>query len=332
MTVRRIGKLWWCDFMVDGKRYRRSLNTTNKHLAQKIEVTLRDQIIKGKWFPTEPYESKTFKDLIDRFWSEHHVSAMSLHTYESIINDFISYFGDKSLSEFNPSLIESYRQSLLSKGLAHNTIVLKLKKLKHLFNIATDKWDWFKVNPIAKVKIGVTTNRERILLPEEEELLLSKVPPWMREVILFILNTGLRKSELLNLRWKDCNLNEGLIYVYQTKNKQPLSLPLNDEAVNILREKSKVRALRNDKVFQVSIYYLNTEFRRICDSIGLEGFRIHDLRHTFASRLIEKGEDLSVVAKLMNHKSLSQTMRYVHHQTAGLKSAVMKLSKLNLCS
>ena len=326
MTVRRYGRYYWCDFMVEGKRYRKSLKVNDKSLAQKIETKFRDEIISDRWFHKEPAQDKTFKDLIDKFHSGQYISEKSFAAYESVLKSLEIFFGETPLKNFSPKLVEDFKLWMINKGHKPNTIIHKLKILKRLFNLAVNNWQWFEKNPISNFKIGSTINRERRLTGEEEEKLFSSSPLWLREFISFTLNTGFRRGETLSLSWKDVDLHNRVIHLKNTKNQVPLSIPMNDVVFNLLKEKSKVRNLNNDRIFPFSIGVLEPHFRKVCSEAGISNLHIHDLRHSFASKLIEKGVDVSIVQKLLNHKNLTMTQRYLHHNYETLRSAVSKLS------
>ncbi len=130
------------------------------------------------------------------------------------------------------------------------------------------------------------------------------------------------------------NICEGLefprktIIIQKTKNGKPKTLPLNAIALNILEEKSKIRSVKNDLVFfsgngtKINRHNLWRAFKKALDKAGIEDFTFHDLRHTFATRLAQMGEDIYKVAKLMGHKDIRMTQRYSHHCPDSLRSGV----------
>ena len=118
------------------------------------------------------------------------------------------------------------------------------------------------------------------------------------------------------------------ILIQETKNGKPKTLPLNETALNILEEKSKVRGVKNDLVFlsgtgtKINRSNLKRTLKKVLKKVGIENFRFHDLRHTFATRLVQRGEDIYKVAKLMGHKDIRMTQRYAHHSSESLRSGV----------
>lgn len=201
--------------------------------------------------------------------------------------------------------------------------------LSRAFNLAVKEWEWLSDNPVSKVSKETENNeRDQWLSPEEEAKILEECPGWLRDIIVFDLHTGLRQDELLSLEWSRVDFPRRTILIQKTKNGKPKALPLNLIALNILEEKSKVRSVKNDLVFlssngtKINRHNLWRAFRKVLDDAGIQDFTFHDLRHTFATRLVQRGEDIYKVAKLMGHKDIRMTQRYAHHSSESLRSGV----------
>ena len=175
--------------------------------------------------------------------------------------------------------------------------------------------------------------RDRWLTYEEEEELLRVCPPWLKELIIFSLNTGFRLSETLNLTWEGVDLFRRTITVFKTKNTENKTIPMNGTVFEMLKEKAKVRSVRTTLVFYNELHkpHLKTSvdhaFQKALKKAGIKDFRFHDLRHTFATRLIQAGVDFYKVQKLLGHKTSQMTMRYAHHYPESLRDAMEILEK-----
>jgi integrase len=228
-----------------------------------------------------------------------------------------------------PRLIAGYKAQRRNEGASSSTINRELYMLSKAFNLAVKEWEWLSENPVSKVsKERENNERDRWLSYEEEKRLLNNSPDWLSDVITFALHTGLRQDELLSLEWSRVVFSPGTILIQETKNGKPKTLPLNKIAVNILEEKSKVRSVKNDLVFlsgsgtKINRSNLKRALKKVLEKVGIKDFRFHDLRHTFATRLVQKGEDIYKVAKLMGHKDIRMTQRYAHHSSESLRSGV----------
>jgi len=173
---------------------------------------------------------------------------------------------------------------------------------------------------------------------DEEERLLNICPLWLKEILIFGLETGCRRGEMLSLEWMEVDPLKRSVTILTGKTAERRVVPLTGRASEIIRlreqSRSKVRPIRGDYVFthpagkEVNIHTLRWAFERSLERTGIVDFRFHDLRHTFASRLAQAGVDPYTVQKLMGHKSFSTTQRYAHHYTESLRRGISALEQL----
>jgi excisionase family DNA binding protein len=227
------------------------------------------------------------------------------------------YFGSYQLEEITPLMVEKYRAQRLKEGVTRSTVNRETTILKKMFNLAID-WNLAAQNPVLKVKLfsEKDTQKERILTCEEEVALLAESPAFLRPILEVALNTGMRRGEILNLTWEQVDLSKKLIVVRQTKSGKDRAIPINDSLYGILRA---LKALdgRQELVFPNPMTgkpytEVKKSFKLACKRAGIAGLRFHDLRHTFASRLIEAGADIVTVRDLLGHFSVKMTQRYTH--------------------
>jgi len=168
--------------------------------------------------------------------------------------------------------------------------------------------------------------------PEEEQRLLNASLPWLRKIIIFALNTGARQNEILSLKWSEVDLFRRTISILETKNKEKKTIPINQTVLDLLKSKRKVTSI-SGYVFtsqagtRINARNLLRAFYSARKRTGLEDVRFHDLRHTFATRLVQAGINLYVVKELLGHKTLAMTMRYAHHCPESLRHGVEVLDK-----
>jgi integrase len=201
--------------------------------------------------------------------------------------------------------------------------------LSKAFSLAVMEWEWLKDNPVSRVPREKEDNEiDRWLTKDEEKRLLESSPEWLREIIVFALNTGLRQGELLSLEWNRVNLFRKTILIQKTKNGKPKTLPLNKVALDVLNRRLKVKSIKNDFVFfnrngqKIPNSNLRLSFHRVMRKVGIKDFRWHDLRHTFATRLAQADVDLYKISKLLGHKDIKMTQRYSHHCPDSLRDGV----------
>jgi integrase len=320
------GKVWWMGFTYRGKRYRKSTETEDRKLAQRIYDKIKGDIAEGKWFGRLPGENKSFKEMIEKFIEE--IPERSKSSYLSYLKTLLQFFGDCPLTKITPASVNKLKQEMKKKDEAVATINMKIKILKRMFNLSWKEWEWFDKNPITQVSLERGANkRDRWLTREEEGSILSHSEAWLKEIIIFALNTGMRLGEIVSLAWGNVDLFRRTVTVIQSKNDEPRTIPMNTRVFEMLKEKSRVRSISCDNVFQIDNkplknHQIKYAFNKAREMAGLNDVHLHDCRHTFATRLVQAGEDLYKVQRLLGHKSPSMTQRYAHHSSESLRDSV----------
>jgi integrase len=339
MGLYKRGQIWWMRFTFNGKQEMMSTGTRDKALARKIEAKLLTDIVEGRWFEKPVGASKSLRELLDKYLEEHSArnKAPSSHIRDkSLANHLIRYFGDFMLTDISPREVSRYKSGRRGEGAAPNTVNNELRLLSHAYNLALREWEWVDSNPVSRVsKEKVNNHVERWLTYEEEEVLMSTSPIWLQEILVVALNTGLRQSEILSLMWDRVDLSRRTITILEQKNSGKDTLPINARALDVLKVRNKVRSIKSNLVFYsregtgINARNLLRSFYKARERAGIENFRFHDLRHTFATRLVQAGVDLYKVQKLLRHKTPIMTQRYAHHYPESLRDGVEVLDKTN---
>ncbi len=329
MGLYKRGKVWWMSFTYNGHQYRRSCETTDKRLAEKIYHKVMTELIEGRYFEKLPGETKTFREMMEKYMKEYSIPRKaSFERDRTSLKHLLPFFGDYALLRITPKFINEYKIMRRQNGASSCSINRELALMKHAFNLAVKEWEWVKDNPVKKVSMEKEPSpRDRYLSLEEEEMALAISPEWLRHIIIFAVETGCRQGEIVSLRWKDVDLPKGTVNVYGSKTGEKRVIPLSRRAWEMLKEKSRVRYLATDHVFTadgrpVDRYRLSKTFKSICRRAGIEDMRFHDLRHTFATRLAQCGVDPYTIQRLMGHKTPFTTQRYAHHSVESLRKGI----------
>ena len=336
MALFKRQKVWWMDFIYKGKRVRKSTETEDGKLAKRIYDKIKGQVAEGRWFDVSEEEERTFKDLMDRYMTEH-----SKPKKRSWLRDEVSlahlkpFFGSKTLEEISPEMISRYKARRYVENAKPATINRELSLAKHAFNLGLKEWEWCKENPFCKVKMEKENNaRDRVLGYDEEDCLLDACPKWVGDIVTFALHTGARLGEILELTWNGVDIFRKVVVIHQGKTGHTKTIPLTPTALEILIEKGKVRHLHFNLVFhtargtQITNRNLERAFTNALKKAKIENFRFHDLRHTFASRLAMAGKDLYLIQKLLGHREPRMVQRYAHHSIESLRSGIDVLETL----
>jgi len=242
------------------------------------------------------------------------------------------YFKDIYLDEVTPLMIQKSLAWRLKSGNSKSTANRYLALLKKLFSLAIEE-GYLETNPAAKIKKSSEKDllKERVLTEDEEARLKSASYPVLRSIISVALHTGMRLQEILSLRWGQVDLHKMMLIAERTKSGKPRTIPLN---AALHDELLRLRSLdgRSPFVFPnpktgKPLTTVRTAFRAACRRAGISGLRFHDLRHTFGSRLVEKGADIETVRSLLGHASIVVTQRYVHSTDERRRTAVEKLTE-----
>ncbi|MGA3282610.1 MAG: tyrosine-type recombinase/integrase [Smithella sp.] len=338
MGLYKRDSVWWMSFTHNGKQIRRSTETDDRKLAIRIFDKLRGEIAEGKWFEKLPGKDYTFTELINKYLEEYSAvnKAKSSNLRDKgIAKHLREYFGNIILTDITPRQISEYKVKRRKDGVSPRTINYELTVIGHAFNIAMREWGWVENNPVNKVqKERINNAIERWLTLDEEKKLLFSSPKWLQEIIVFAINTGLRESEILDLKWSQIDLDRRTIIILEQKNRGVDTLPLNETALNVLLDKNESEhtatglVFTNPKKERIGTSHLIKSFHKAIRISGIAKLRFHDLRHTFASRLVQGGADLFSVQKLGRWRNTSMVMRYAHHQPESLRSAIEVMDKV----
>ena len=230
------------------------------------------------------------------------------------------------LDEIDLDLIDSIRAAKLKEA-AKATTNRYLALVRAILLRARDEWEW--IDKVPKVRLfKETANRERSLTREQAARLLAELPPHQSEVVLFALATGLRQSNVLRLDWSQVNLGQRHAWIpeWQSKNRRPIAIPLNDAAYAVLlRQQGK----HPERVFTYAgkpLHTANTRaWRQALQRAGIANFRWHDLRHTWATWQRQAGTPTHELQRLGGWRTGAMVERYAHLAPDHLAEAASRL-------
>ena len=338
MGLVKRGGMWWMSFMYQGRQVRRSTETSDKQLAEAILGKIRVQIVEGKFFDKPKEDAKTFSELMERYLTEHASRRTQSRRYAIMVKNLKRFFGNPKLTEITPKSIVAFKNKRYGDGVTPATINRELAMLKKAFNLACREWEWAKDNPVCRVSMEREQNtRDRWLTDDEEQRLLAASAPYVRDLILFAINTGMRRGEILSLTWAGVDLTRRTVTVFKSKNGERRTIPANQAVMDLLLEKRRLKELTKrpvpDVVFAsetgtpIDGSNLRRGFLIALKAARITDLHFHDLRHTFATRLVQAGVDLYKVQRLLGHKSPSKTQRYAHHYPESLRDGVEILDR-----
>lgn len=248
------------------------------------------------------------------------------------INIIMDYFGENTPAQkLLPQKIESFKEWLkIERKLKNSSINRYLEILSKMFNLGIDN-RLISQNPVNKVKKLLEDNHKvRFLTKDEEDRLYKALPEFLKPIVTTALQTGMRKGEILNLKWSNIDFEYGFIELLKTKSGKARKIPISDKLKQVLNKQDK----NNQYVFmnpETGLPYVDIKksFNKAMEKAGIKNFRFHDLRHTVATRLVEKGIDLLVVMDILGHSKIETTMRYLHPIPKRKSDAISVLNSYN---
>jgi integrase len=276
-----------------------------------------------------------FRDFSERYKEYARTNKRGFSNERYRIDQLVAKFGGRRLSKLTTWDAEGFKTEM-SKTLKPASVNRLLGNIKHMLTMAV-KWDLLSRNPFTGVRLlHVPDTPERILDWDEEIKLLDVCDrvnfPLLRPLLILALNTGMRKGEILALQWTRVDLTRRLILVQNGKTDvSERRIPMNEMVFVVLSSLSSKR--RGDFVFPSdrkrgrNLQDFKKSYKKAIFFAKIPPIGFHDLRHTFATRLLRTGVDLITVQKLLGHAKITTTARYRHALADAKIEAVTRLEK-----
>lgn len=320
---------FWCIFRFNGKRIRQSTGTADEAKAEeyeaKLRATLYDQTrlgVKG---------AHTWKSAVGRYVEE--TAHKSLSTRQGDVRIFQwldKYLANATLEAIDRALIDNLIAKKQAEGVKPRTVNAVTNLIRAVMRKAMLDWEWIDRLPKFRI-LPEPKRRIRYISREEAARLLAELPDHLRKMATLALETGLRRYNITHLRWAQVDLARRMAWVHpdEAKAGKAIPVPLSNAAVIILRE------CRGDDPEFVFVYkgnpVHNTGTRawdKACARAGIEDFRWHDLRHTWASWHIQDGTPLHILQELGGWEDVSMVRKYAHLSVSHLSEYVQKRDTL----
>lgn len=310
--------VWWVEYYdAIGGRHREKVGT--KSAARAHYMKRKEEVRTGKKLGPLNRRPLTVGDLLDQYLAEMTTGKKlkGVKSYQGHAAFWRDALGSEVAADLPPGDVERWKAKLLADR-APATVNRVLTFLRRLFSLAV-RDQKVLVNPLAQGRVRQlreNNRRERFLTDEEEASIRALVPRRFWLMILFMLHTGLRRGEMLELRRDQVDLSRKHIRLVNTKAGEAQFVRLNTVALDALTELTangegpwvfpgRVSGPMDGSAF-------SRRFQRVCRKLGLQGLNVHTLRHTFISRLCMLGVPLPTVQKFARHKSIQMTLRYSH--------------------
>src|SRR5471030_628063 len=272
---------------------------------------------------------KTWDDAAER-WILEKADKSSLHSDKCILRWLEPHLAGLPLQDVNRSVVDALTIEKMKSGVVNGTVNRMLALLRSILRRSALDWEWVATVPRVRL-LREPSRRVRYLTNVEAQRLLKELPPHLADMAAFSLATGLRKSNVTGLQWGQIDLSRCMAWVHpdQSKSRRAIPVPLNDDAMRVLtlragRHHQFVFALNGDAVVQVN----TAAWKKALGRAGIDNFRWHDLRHTWASWHVQNGTPLNVLQELGGWESPEMVRRYAHFSAVHLAAYVSRLPAL----
>lgn len=339
---RKNSKNYFIQFQLDGKTYIKSTGTSNKQLAERIEAKYRLEVLEQKELGVR--ESITLEEACNKYLltKKERRNRKTLQGHIKHIKNYINCtkqfhtITNRDVNDMYLSLMENYKPSYIKTiFVTFSSIVKQIDDLE------------YKVPKLKFPKIAIKNEKLRYLTKDEETQLLENLNPEKRDfvgaeseaiedahdIVVLLLDTGCRYGEVIRLEWSDIDFNNRTISIYRPKVDNESILHMTDRVYDVLMKRFNEKDTpwifpADDKTSARK--YPSWAIRNAMNKSGLQDCTVHTLRHTFASRLVQRGVSLYQVSKLLGHSTTKTTQRYAHlEMNNASKNAVDILNGMN---
>lgn len=324
---RKDSSCWWINLNHNGHRIQQSTGTTDRVKAQELHDRLKASLWEQERLGVKPRHS--WKEAVVLYLREtgHKASSACDQAHLRWLDRFL---GNLFLDEINRQLIDQIREARLSDGVKPATVNRLLETLRAVLNRAVSEWEWLDKAPRVRM-LPEPDRRIRWLTPSEAERLLAELPEHLAAMACFSLETGLRRSNVTGLQWSQVDLDRRQAWVHadQAKGRKPITVPLSAVAVEVLRQQLGKHETHVFSYLGKPVIQANTKAWRLAlQRAGIENFRWHDLRHTWASWHVQSGTPLHALQELGAWQCVEMVRRYAHLSGEHLAEYVDRMSGL----
>ena len=327
---------WGYNFMHKGVRYHRNFKDFSKEKVEELESIAKSELIKNNYDIASENQPNALSEIVADY--EEYAKNNLTRANEAIdhVKTFYRIVGNKPANQVSLSDLQkyiSYRKNQKIKNnknkyVSNASINREMDDIRRCFSIAKINKK-IKVNPCDDlIDLRIENPTKRYLTKEEEKKLLEHANPIMKVIIITALHTGMRKSEIINLKWSDVFLDEGYLIALNTKNGRSRELIITPKMKEGLSGLSKLSEyVFTSPVTKTKYADFKSTFSRTVKRAKIPYITFHELRHTTASRLNELGVDLATIQEYLDHSDAKVTQKYIHKPRKNIIDAINRLSE-----
>jgi len=320
---------WWIKLSHEGRAIQQSTGTSDRAKAQeyhdKLKVSLWDQSRLG----IKPRHG--WNEAVVRYLAEttYKASQTSDKTHLRWLDKFLN---GRMLDEINREMLDNILAARMAEKVKNSSVNRVNEVIRAVLRKAWNEWEW--IDRVPRIRMLPEPNRRvRWITQEEAQRLIAVLPNHLVPVVKFSLETGLRRANVTGLQWSQIDLPRRTAWIHpdQAKARKAIAVPLSAAAVIVIREQIGKHSTHVFTYHGNPIAQLNTKaWRKALVKVGIENFRWHDLRHTWASWHVQAGTPLHVLQELGGWECVEMVRKYAHLSSEHLTEYVDRLSRLKV--
>ncbi|MCX7118208.1 MAG: site-specific integrase [Legionellales bacterium] len=329
MALYKRNTIWWISFTHQGQRVQRSTGTDDKIAALEYHDKLKADLWNITKLENKPVYS--WRNGVLR-WLRENTTKRSIETDKVHLRWLDSHLSPYHLHEITNDVLEHIALKKEAEGVTLTTVNRVLEIVRALLLKAFKEWEWIDKVPAVRMR-QIENCRIRGLTVVEANRLLRELPQHLKDMAAFTLATGLRASNVTGLEWQNVDLKRRNAWIHadQSKTNKTISIPLNNNAIDVLQSRLGLHSrfvftYQNQRIRQCNTAAWSKALKRA----GIESFRWHDLRHTWASWHVQNGTSLQELQQLGGWSSFEMVLRYAHLSGDHLRTAANKINGIGL--
>ncbi|CAG0942230.1 Tyrosine recombinase XerC [Anaerolineae bacterium] len=324
---RKDSPYWWIKLNHNGQRIQQSTGTSDKAKAEELHDKLKASLWDEARLGIKPRHA--WKDAVVRYLAEttHKASQASDKIHLRWLDQ---YLGGAMLGEINRSMLDRIMAAKMAERVKNSSVNRVMEVIRAVLRKAANEWEW--LDRVPNVRMLPEPNRRiRWITRKQADKLIAVLPPHLAAMVRFSLETGLRRSNVTGLQWSQVDLVRRTAWIHpdQAKARKAIAVPLSAAAIVVLREQlgrhqTHVFSYKGKPIIQVS----TKAWYKGLEKAGIDNFRWHDLRHTWASWHVQAGTPLHVLQELGGWECVEMVRKYAHLSSEHLVEYVDRLSRL----
>lgn len=309
--------VFYMNFTVNGVRVFKSTQKFTKKEAKQIEANERQKMLNdASMTPQEKAAKILLSDAVDEVYENKWKDNKDAHGIYRRGMKLVEWIGDIPLGQIDEDAVNKLVKGFALRKSYTSTCNRYLAVLKTILRYKRLQWDFIKLGKERKGRIRVFSREEETraigFLKNSNHSERRYFYPEVGDLAVVLVDTGMRLGEALNLRYEDINYITNLLTIWVNKGDRPRSIPMTKRVLSVFQQRQESNPV---KPFSISKDQADGAWRSVRTEMGLQGdreFVLHALRHTCASRLVNKGIDLYVIKEWLGHSSIQVTEKYAH--------------------